>query len=500
MSRPQLRPDKATSGRAVDWILSVLALVILATAVFVAVVHVGDRFAVDHASGARIALARSTVQGVLYPPLVDDGHYGGTRFMPLPVLLHAAASRLTGEYLLSGKLVAYATMAAVLGLMALILRRRGCHWPLTAALLASILVAPTGLLALTGLRGDSLPLLLQLLAVFAITRAGGRASAVASAAFAALALIAKLHALWAPVAIAVWLWRGDRHRLGWFAAAYGVLAVAMLGGLVLATDGRLLDNVVGLSTAGLSGPSGIISAPFRAFQLTVEEAATGWALLPVTLLALGLALRRGDLSVWHLALPVAAVILLVVLTDIGTGGNQLIDVVVLSVIVAGDFAVRSRRQVGHGSLAATLIAITVAWVALSGLILTITPAVRDAIVTLRDPQRYRASPLEGLADADTSLLSEDPYVPVSLNQAPVVLDPFMLLRIARQQPTAVQSLIDRIDAQAFDLVVLVQPLNDRQWWAEYHFGTDVVAAIDRAYVFTERVQGYDLYRPRQDPG
>ncbi len=488
-------------GRAVDWILSVLAVVIFLAAVFVAAVHVDDRFAVDHASGARIALARSTTQGTLYPPLVDGDQYGGTRFMPLPVLLHAGVSRLTGEYLLSGKLVAYLTMGAVLWLVAVMLRRSGCRWPLTAALLASILVAQTGLLALTGLRGDSLPLLLQLLAVFSLTRlGGGKASTVVSAAFAALALIAKLHALWAPVAIAVWLWRRDRRRLGWFAAAYAALAVVMLGGLLLATNGRLLDNVVGLSTAGVSGLGGVISAPFRAFQLTVEQATTGWALLPVALLALGLAWRRDDLSVEHLGLPAAAAILLVVLTDIGTGGNQLIDVVVLSVIVTGDFAVRSRREEGDRSLATVLVAVTVAWVALSGLVTTIIPAVRDTVATLGDPQRYRSAPLEGLADAETSLLSEDPYVPVSLGQDPVVLDPFMLLRIARQQPTAVQPLIDRIDAQAFDLVVLVQPLADRQWWAEYHFGTDVVAAIDRAYQLSERVQGYDVYRPREDAG
>jgi hypothetical protein len=56
------------------------------------------------------------------------------------------------------------------------------------------------------------------------------------------------------------------------------------------------------------------------------------------------------------------------------------------------------------------------------------------------------------------------------------------------------------DRRSFELVVLVEPLEplDRSWWNEEHFGSDVVGAIDRAYRFAGRVEGYYLYEPRNE--
>ena len=39
---------------------------------------------------------------------------------------------------------------------------------------------------------------------------------------------------------------------------------------------------------------------------------------------------------------------------------------------------------------------------------------------------------------------------------------------------------------------------DTSWWNEQHFGSDVVGAIDRAYRFAGRVEGYYLYEPRNE--
>jgi hypothetical protein len=181
--------------------------------------------------------------------------------------------------------------------------------------------------------------------------------------------------------------------------------------------------------------------------------------------------------------------------------NQLIDVVVLAAIVAGELAGRveapTRAEGGRHRLGAVIVSVVVLWVSTVGLVVTLAPDVR---ATISGELNSRAIPLEGLADADTAILSEDPYVPVSLGQAPVVLDPFMLLRLGRDRPEAVQELIARIRSQEFELVVLVEPLEplDRSWWNEEHFGSDVVGAIDRAYRFAGRVEGYYLYEPRNE--
>ena len=126
--------------------------------------------------------------------------------------------------------------------------------------------------------------------------------------------------------------------------------------------------------------------------------------------------------------------------------------------------------------------------------MTVAP---DVLATLRGGQPYSPRPLAGRATATTPLLSEDPYRPVSLGQRPVVLDPFMLLRIGRRDPAAVQRLVDRIRAQEFALVALVVPLDpvDQRWWSEIHFGRDVAEALAAAYEPSGSADGYFLYRP-----
>src|SRR5688500_13453413 len=116
----------------------------LAGIILLASNHADDRYAIDHVDGARIALVEYVREGTFDPSLVEDGLYGGTRFMPLPVLVHAGLADLTGEYLTSGKILSYATMAALLLTVAVILRTAGCPLPLTAALLALVVVTKTG--------------------------------------------------------------------------------------------------------------------------------------------------------------------------------------------------------------------------------------------------------------------------------------------------------------------------------------------------------------------
>lgn len=493
------RPESIRRGAA--WLAAVCLAASAVAAIAVAlvtVVHIDDRYAVDHASGARIALARYADHGVLYPPLVGDDMFGGTRFMPLPVLLHAAVSQVTREYLVSGKLLAVATMLAVGVVMFAVLRRSACPVPIAAGLVAVVLTTQTGLLAVTGLRGDSLPLLLQLLAIAMAANSGSRRATWASAALAALAVTAKLHALWAPVAIVVWLWTSDRQRLRHFVPAYVGISAVLLGALTAVTGGRFLENVFGLSAAGVNGPAALMTSPYRLLNLLVDEAPGTWLLLPFALALVGFALRRRSIDPWQLALLAALLVVLVVLSDIGTGGNQLLDIAVLSGIVVGSAAGHAPPEIRSVRLWRTVLSIVIVWILASGMAVTVAPALRDAVSTLRDPSRYHAEPLAGIADETTNLLSEDPYVPVSLGQDPVVLDPFMLPRIGSDNPAAVRALVERIDAQDFELIALVEPLDDSAWWADYHFGTRVIAAVERSYTLSERVQGYDIYRPRPE--
>jgi hypothetical protein len=109
-------------------------------------------------------------------------------------------------------------------------------------------------------------------------------------------------------------------------------------------------------------------------------------------------------------------------------------------------------------------------------------------------------------DARMRLLSEDAYVPISLGQRPVVLDPFMLWSIAKRDPAARDDLVRRLDAREFDAVVLFDrpearatSSDVRLWYDRHHFGREIVDAIERNYGAAFKSGGKWIYEPRSQP-
>ena len=99
---------------------------------------------------------------------------------------------------------------------------------------------------------------------------------------------------------------------------------------------------------------------------------------------------------------------------------------------------------------------------------------------------------------DATLLAEDPAVAVLLGRAPIVLDAFMLRRLADLQPRMLDALVARIEGGEFTHVALILPLDGEDlWWRDYHFGLRVVAALRKRYAFARMADGYYLYQPRR---
>src|SRR6185369_8449561 len=115
---------------------------------------VADDYRVTHLGGTWAALAESARTGNLYPPIFDGEHYAGTRYMPLPILMNALASAMTGSPVIGGKIAAAVLMPALLALVFVTLRGLSCPAPLAAALAAVVLATDTGLQAGTTIGGD----------------------------------------------------------------------------------------------------------------------------------------------------------------------------------------------------------------------------------------------------------------------------------------------------------------------------------------------------------
>jgi hypothetical protein len=179
----------------------------------------------------------------------------------------------------------------------------------------------------------------------------------------------------------------------------------------------------------------------------------------------------------------------------------LLDVSVLAVILVGDLWKRS----GGGAAAAAVPVVILSaliWALVVGYTADLKPAAHEAadLLTGRLPHAtYAKTPPAGTFGRGDTILSEDPYVPLSLGRRPVLLDAFMLLRTLRDHPAWQRALIARIDAHQFDKVVLLQQLDRSNWWRDIHFGLPVADAIRRNYVLARHPPDWRdlwIYVPR----
>lgn len=485
-----------SAGRVLDLALVGFAALAGASWALSAAAHADDAYGVDHVAGTWLALARLAGEGTLYPPIYDGESFGGTRYMPIPILLQGGLGRLFGDYLVAGKTIAYTATLALLVLVVVVLRRQRCSLPVALMLASTLLVTGTGVTASTWIRHDTLPVVLQLLAIALVARSTTRRALVFAALLCALALSAKLAAIWAPLAIGIWLLVHERSRLAVFAAAFVGATTAALGAFEAVTRGRLTENVVELGLAGSRGFESLGWEESRIRLILGEGLGPARLLVILALVVVVAAAWRRRLTLYELAFAVSLPILAVVLADRGTSANQLLDLQVLTVAVLGGAWARSSSSIRTG------LTLVVLATAVASYVQNVEPV--QAADALLHGGTSRVPAIAMRLDPAMRLLSEDPYVPVALGQRPIVLDPFMLWAVAKRDATVRADLVRRLDDREFDAVVLFYRPEDRSrselvrfWFETEHFGTPIVDAIERNYRASESVDGRWIYVRRQ---
>jgi hypothetical protein len=469
-------------------------------------VHLRDRYMVGTGAGEWMALARYANEGTLYPPLSDGVRFGGTRYMPLPIVVNAAAARLTGEYLSSGKAVALVLFAALLTLVFNVLRQLHCPWPLAVAMTGLLPATNTGLGVGSTVGGDVLPVVLQVGALLTLTVALRRntlAGLLAAGVLAGLAVASKLTGAWAALAVLSWLcFQRDWRRLVRFTIACGATAALAFGVVQWTSQGRFLTTFMMLAFAGTGGPVGWIRAPNQLVLFGSKDVAAVWIVAPFAVMAVLASGRFSALNVYHHALWWSLLLTLVVFTDMGVGANQLLDPAVLTIVAVGSLAARLPLERLEALSLSTALTLALGWAGITG-VRGFVPDLREVLVMARAGEtlpKYKPWPLANVVAPGDTLLTDDPTVPVLLGQTPIVLDAFMLRRLDEVQPDAVDGLVARIERGEFDHVALVTPLEeDDFWWRHYNFGLRIVGALRKSYVFVRMVDGYYLYQPRRDP-
>jgi len=484
------------------------AAVALVSWLFVAAVHIDDRYLVNQVSGAWMGLARYVNEGILYPPLFDGERYGGTRHMPGQFALYAVVAKaMGGNYLLAGKVLSYTIGLALIALLVVILRRdlKIPIW-LVAALVAAVVTTPVGQLATISIRGHALPVILQLVALRIVAHRVDRRAAIAAGLLCALAVMTKTTAVWGAVAALVWLWGRRRASAAAFAAAGTTAFLVAVAVIEFASRGRFSENLLGLSGAAFDeGVAALVlGAPKKLLALSETGAGATSILIPVATAYVVICAMQRQWSVYAMAFVATVPVTLLIMADVGVGHSHLLDLHVMSAVAVG--ALWSERFAGRvdARVPATIVALAVAWGLAGNYAVSLLDTTRNAwnVASGRSDNPYTISGLERRIRAEGAILFEDPSIPVSLGELPVVLDPFMLLRIGRDDPAAIAALERRLDARAFDLVVLFHrpgvPLKGNEpTWRDIHFGARVVDAIARNYEHDDVIDGYEILTPRE---
>ena len=468
-----------------------------------AALHVSDEYRVGHLQGNWIAAAESARIGHLYPPPYDGERYAGTRWMPLAILANAAASALAGDPLIGGKLLAAVLMGTLLVLCVTVLRQMSCPWASAVALSTVIVATDTGLQAGTTIGGDLLPLVLQVAVLAIVLRSHHPAALAIAGGLAGLALATKLTAGWAILAVPTWLIARRQLRPAALVLAASITTVAVVGGLMeMLTGGGLSRHLQWFSTAGVVGARSLWRGPNQLLFNLQGNASAGVVLLPLAVFSALWSDGWRRLAVVHFSLVYAFLFILVIYSDLGTGSNQLIDLVVLMALAVGHLFGRTAGTAVPGGRAAlqAAIALTVIWAVGFDLVRTVLFDVRRSISAVRAGEGGQRPTLAvaGTVRPGEDVLSEDPSIEVALGRRPIVLDPFMLTRLDRIHPEWVDPLITRISQRRFGLVVLVVSLDDpsvEYWWTDYHFGPRIAKALRQSYRFDRTIGRFYLYRP-----
>jgi len=471
--------------------------------------------ALNHVSGAWMALADDLARGTLYRPLHDPGvGFGGTRFFPLSFAAHGALLAAGVPLLLGGLVLSLAAGVLAVAGAARFLRRAG-HGPLGALGLGALVLAGfAGQHALAAARGDLPAAALTLWAMGALlppraarprglaglewaSGLGPRPAAAAvlpAALLLTLAFAAKPTALAAAAAAVMFLLLArERGRALALALAVAAGCAAVVLGTDLASGGRFLPMMRDLGPGGLAARD-LVAAPARLATRLWREDPAGLALVAcaglVFVLARGHARRRpGARTLAALWLAAALGASLVVFASPGTGVNHLLDLEVPAALLLATCAVAPARRFARPAAALA---------AAAGLATGALLWRQDRTVSRLDAM---VEALEASAEgAPAPLLSEDPLLPLLAGERPYANDPWMLRLASERDPALARPLLHGIAEGKFRAIVLLRRADapDADEWFDEEFGPEAIAAIRSRWTLRLVAGPYHVYR--YDPG
>lgn len=447
----------------------------------------------EHVSGVWLTQATDLVRGVFYRPVVSEYGYGGTRYMPLHFVVHAALictglSPAAGGYLIT----LFAALAVSLG-MFVILRRLGVSRLLAAASSVLWMGTTSSQFALTTIRGDLLPAALNLWGIALCLppkRLGDAATRpVLAALFFVLAVSAKITTVFGFAgALLAFLISGHRKEALKLLAATFVGLVVAFAAIQLASHGRWFAVFCAVLP---SGPKWVylLTGPALMINTAVATEPVGLVMLCLACVAV-VAGGRALLGVLPLTLVVAVAVVACVSGSPGIDYNHLLDLDILSLLVLAVLVSRRDVKAPWG-------AVTLAFM--------LTIACGDSFKRFQPMDRIhvRECALSAIREAGTSPLpvfSDDACPEIFAGERPYMMDIFAFKLARERDPAIALDFWERFSGRRFRAVILSRlkpgPAGMELYEKDY-IGNGFADTLAREYQFSAQYGPYTVFLPKK---
>jgi hypothetical protein len=413
--------------------------------------------------------------------------YGGTRYFPLHIVLHAGLIKLGATPLFAGRLLTLlATVALLLGVLAL-QRQLDVAWGWAALFCCALLASESFELGTYRVAGDLLGAALNVggIAAFARARRTGRGLFWPTLLFV-LAFAAKQTAVFGLVACVLTLWlSAETRRLGWRLALYCALGCAgALVGTQWLSGGRFWESLRACGTGGQIHLRDFFGAAVSFLRFS-DDSFFGFKLLAFG--AWFLRPRRSRAELPELVLLSTAALTLLVLVSPGTAMNHVIDLDVAAIVFVSTQVARQRIPMALGAAViglATMVSLT-----------------NDLVAPQSDPLPQALADIRRGGPGPT--LAENPWWPILNGERPYLLDAWSFRVVSQKRPEIMADLLEKMDQHFFRSIILEHVLDlhayraDGRWYGTSHFGPGFVESLQRNYELVSRHRGFFLWLPKE---
>jgi len=478
----------------------IIALLLISSLILIALLAVKMGLSIKNGSslnlvsGAWTAIAQDLSNGLFYRPLFsEETGYGGTRFFPLYFSLHASLIKISGMPVWSGHVLSLFAGSLLLFSFYRLLRKASVDKILAFAFIVLLLSSYSIQYGIESIRGDILPLTLNLLGLFLfLSKTPNKYKTILVATCFVLAFSAKITSISGMVALCTWLLVNDRKKEAMHIFLYTLVGyITFFLFINYASSGRVFLIFKTCASGGASWTEMIKAPLYFIGTLFAGDRPT------VIFLLWGLFIFFNNIreSVKNLATYFFAVSLLITMSLYGSPGiaaNHLVDVSAgaLWFIAASLQFQNPQSKLGTITIGIFFL-ITVFLMNISGLKTELNRVNSKT-------SNYPIEITNLIRDAKGKVISEDPFNIVMAGKSPYILDPFMLRIITNKHKQIGLKFLNNIKNKYFSKIIFINdPLLNQERYSVTHFGRINTNAILKYYREEKRIGYYIIYSPKK---